>query len=124
MNQFLVLIVTSLISVQAFSFSLFCRPTKVVNSQLRGDSFIVKYSPRKSSIYLVRNNKLFPIKGCSPVAWSKHYKKQAYLECQADGDAGYLQLQFSNRIMGILSFPEGNVGYQEDTRIPLNCSLF
>ena len=76
-----------------------------------------------------------PVSGCDDMKLLEISPSELYLECNADGDAGFITLNFSNlsrrtlpygsisytNITGQFVFPEGNELFPEDTILNLEC---
>ena len=66
-------------------------------------------------------NKKVP--GCYPAQNTVDTPRGIYIECDGDGDAGYLLITKANdQLTAVLSFPAGNIGYPEDTVLDLICT--
>lgn len=61
--------------------------------------------------------------GCAPSSVSQITSKKIYVECAGDGDAGVIDLNIlqDGRVLGTIRFPEGNIGYREDTVLRVAC---
>lgn len=65
------------------------------------------------------------IGGCSPAQRAYFTSRKIYVECDGDGDAGFVDLRTDRegRIAGSVNFPEGKREFQfpSDTSIPVRC---
>lgn len=65
---------------------------------------------------------IFDVPGCAPAQRASLSASELYVECDGDGDSGYLSLKLDgDKIEGRISFPEGNIGYSEDTELSVSC---
>lgn len=96
------------------------------------DTYIVKLHGKDASISVVRHafygSEEFAVEkvvqGCYPARYFTLTSKALYVECDGDGDAGHLKLNFRNgKITGTMNFPEGNsdAGYDQDTVLRVTC---
>jgi hypothetical protein len=62
------------------------------------------------------------VQGCAPAQYATVTATEVYVECDGDGDAGYVSLdRVEGQITGTVNFPEGNIGYKEDTSLAVFC---
>ncbi|HUP56320.1 MAG TPA: hypothetical protein VM598_02635 [Bdellovibrionota bacterium] len=79
----------------------------------------------RSSIYALISRRTVPVQGCAPAQQAQVTRSSVYVECIADGDAGFLDLRTdrTGRLSGKMTFPEGSPQFDVDmdTEIPISC---
>lgn len=62
------------------------------------------------------------VPGCAPAQVAYKSSSKLYVECDGDGDAGYLSIKLDgDKIQGTVDFPEGNIGYPDNTILTVSC---
>jgi hypothetical protein len=66
------------------------------------------------------------VPGCEAAVYYVTRENEIYVECAGDGDAGYFLIENSTkkRRSGQANFPEGNIDYENDTTLALDCREF
>jgi hypothetical protein len=134
--KLLILFLTGLSALPAFASyksTYLCTP---LNRNMRPyDTFIIELTEGKAARmnYIRRafaaseeNAVVQPVPGCDPATYVDRKASGLYLECRGDGDAGFVDLKFSGfgrnlKATGEVNFPEGNLDYDMDTKIPVQC---
>jgi hypothetical protein len=79
----------------------------------------------RSSIYALIAGRAVPVQGCAPAQQAQVTRSSVYVECAADGDAGFLDLRTdrAGRLSGKMTFPEGSPQFDVDmdAEIPVSC---
>mgnify|MGYP000309149255 CR=1 FL=1 len=116
-----------LLSVCGFSRTFICSSDI---SQTPHDTFIINVSEKISSIKYERHrffgseemSLVRDVPGCGAIKSTLFSKTSIYLECEGDGDSGFLEILMDGQnIAGVIIFPEGNIGYVDDTLLDLSC---
>jgi hypothetical protein len=135
MKFLIVFLVASMTSFANADVSLVC---KTALNKTPVDTFVIKHvDGRGGSISFSRQQRfdstpgpLKLIPGCEEGSRSEHeildlreIKQSVYVECAGDGDAGFAKINMDGSIIrGKISFPNGNIGYVDNTTLEVSCS--
>ncbi len=97
------------------------------------DAFILRFEgKKKASMTFIRkasrtgHTHEAPIPGCVPAAQALIDGNKYSVTCEDNGDKGIVNLvrSRSGKITGSIQFPEGAIGYRDDTVIAVECTVF